>query len=82
MAVILYNTSLNKPLAQFNGEIVWHNEHFKKEMIEHGITIPHFYQSIFEGREVIFPGDPLFKKAIKEIYCKIMHNHMELKEVH
>jgi hypothetical protein len=37
-------------------------------MKETGILIPPLLTQTFEGREVVFLGDPLFEKAFIEVY--------------
>jgi hypothetical protein len=46
----------------------FHDRFLEAEMKETGILIPPIMMKDFEGKEVIFLGDPLFEKAFVEVY--------------
>lgn len=50
------------------GKANFHDRFLEAEMKEAGILIPPSMIDSFEGKEVVFLGDPLFEKAFIEVY--------------
>jgi len=50
------------------GKVQFHDRFLEAEMKETGILIPPAMTDQFEGKEVIFLGEPLFEKAFLEVY--------------
>ena len=50
------------------GKVEFHDRFLESEMKETGILIPPALASQYEGKEVIFLGEPLFEKAFVEVY--------------
>ncbi len=65
----LINTKTGFVVVEFiQGKAAFHDRFLEVEMRETGILIPPAFAKIFEDKEVIFLGDPLFEKAFVEIY--------------
>ena len=65
----LINTKTGYVVVEFqNGRAHFHDRFLEAEMKETGILIPPAYTSQYEGKEVIFLGEPEFERAFKEIY--------------
>lgn len=57
-------------LAEFNDGIpTFHHRILKMEMEDCGILIPPYLRESFHNAKKIFPEDPLFEKAFREVYC-------------
>ena len=71
--VRLINTRTNTPIVTFVGDKVEiHHPLLAKELEHSGIYIPPLYKEEFEGKNAIFPGDPLFQKAFIQVYCPLV----------
>ncbi len=58
-----------KVVLEFEGEsCVFHDSILQDHMERDGIEVPGFCQEAFDGKEVIKPGDRLFKKAFIDLY--------------
>ena len=65
----LVNTKTGFVVVEFKqGKAEFHDRFLETEMKETGILIPPFMIDAFQGKEVIFLGDPLFEKAFIEVY--------------
>jgi len=65
----LVNTKTGFVVVEFReGKAQFHDRFLEVEMQETGILIPPVMISQFEGKEVIFLGEPLFEKAFIEVY--------------
>ncbi len=65
----LINTKTGYIVVEFeNGKVQFHDRFLETEMKETGIFIPASMTSEFEGKEVVYLGDPLFEKAFVEVY--------------
>lgn len=65
----LVNTKTGFIVVEFKeGKAEFHDRFLKTEMQETGILIPPVLMKDFEGKEVIYLGDPLFEKAFVEVY--------------
>lgn len=65
----LVNTRTGFVVVEFQeGKASFHDRFLAAEMQETGILIPPAFLDQFEGKEVIFMGEPLFEKAFIEIY--------------
>lgn len=53
------------------GKPQFHDRFLKAELEDRGIAIPPFKRSEFQGKEAIFPDDPLFQKAFAEVYLPL-----------
>ncbi len=49
-------------------QIVFNDRFLKVEMEEQGILIPPALKDQFNGKEVVYIDDPLFRKAFVEVY--------------
>lgn len=68
----LVNTQSGFVVVEFDqGTIRFGDRFLEAEMRETGIQIPTHKVSEFEGKETIFPDDPLFEKAFVEIYVPL-----------
>lgn len=65
----LVNTKTGFVVVAFNeGKAAFFDRFLEVEMKETGILIPPAMADQFEGKEVIFLGEPLFEKAFVEVY--------------
>jgi hypothetical protein len=65
----LVNTKTGFVVVEFNqGKPMFHDRFLEAEMKETGILIPPALAKLFENKEVIFMGEPLFEKAFIEVY--------------
>lgn len=65
----LINTKTGFVVVEFReGKAQFHDRFLEAEMKETGILIPPLFAHNFEGKEVIYFGDPLFEKAFIEVY--------------
>ncbi len=65
----LVNTKTGFIVVEFKqGKVEFHDRFLEAEMKETGILIPPAMAKAFQGKEVIFLGDPLFEKAFIEVY--------------
>lgn len=65
----LVNTKTGFVVVEFKqGKVEFHDRFLEAEMKETGILIPPAMAKIFEEKEVVFLGDPLFEKAFVEVY--------------
>lgn len=67
----LVNLKTNTTLVEFReSDTEIHDSVFNKEMIEHGIIIPHFLKNQYNNQTTVKKTDILFQKAFKEIYYR------------
>lgn len=65
----LVNTKTGFVVIEFRqGKTEFHDRFLEAEMKETGILIPPAMAHAFEGKEVIFFGDPQFERAFIEVY--------------
>ncbi len=65
----LVNTKTGYVVVEFcDGRASFNDRFLEVEMKETGILIPPILAKEFEGKEVIYFGDPLFEKAFVEVY--------------
>lgn len=65
----LVNTKTGFVVVEFNqGKPVFYDRFLEAEMKETGILIPPALVKLFDNKEVIFMGEPLFEKAFIEVY--------------
>lgn len=58
-----------------DGKTHFNDPFLQAEMQETGILIPPAHAEEFQGKEVIYLGDPLFEKAFFEIYYPLCIAH-------
>lgn len=72
----LINTKTGFVVVEFqNGKVQFHDRFLEAEMKETGILIPPIHLKEYDGKEVIYMGDPLFEKAFVEIYYPLCIAH-------
>jgi hypothetical protein len=65
----LVNVKTGFVVVEFNqGKVAFHDRFLETEMKETGILIPPALASEYEGKEVIYLGDPLFEKAFIHVH--------------
>ncbi len=65
----LVNTKTGFVVVEFKEkQVKFYDRFLEVEMKETGILIPPALSSLYENKEVIFFGDPLFEKAFVEVY--------------
>lgn len=68
-AMKLVNTQTGYVVVEFQkGKAQFNDRFLEAEMKESGILIPPALSDQFDGKEVIFPDDPLFEKAFVQVY--------------
>ncbi|HSX38622.1 MAG TPA: hypothetical protein VLE95_07320 [Chlamydiales bacterium] len=68
----LVNMETGSIIVEFSNDTIRFHDYFlKAEMKQSGIYIPHFKKNYFDEKEIVYLGDPLFKKAFIEIYYPI-----------
>ena len=72
----LINTKTGYVVVELtNGKASFHDRFLEVEMKETGILIPPAMADEFEGKEVIYLGEPLFEKAFVEVYYPLCIAH-------
>lgn len=65
----LINTKTGYIVVEFeNGKAQFHDRFLEAEMKETGIFIPASMTPDFEGKEVVYLGEPFFERAFVEVY--------------
>jgi hypothetical protein len=65
----LINTKTGFVVIEFKqGKVEFHDRFLEAEMKETGILIPPALSHGFEGKEVVYFGDPQFEQAFVEVY--------------
>lgn len=66
----LVNIQTGYTVVEFldDGTVQFNDRFLEAEMKELGILIPPSLSESFEGKEFVYFGDPLFKRAFKEVY--------------
>ena len=65
----LVDKNTGKVILEFRDEaVIFHSPFLEAQFEERGIPIPLAMQALFEGKQEIFLGDPLFQKAFVEVY--------------
>ena len=65
----LVNTKTGFVVVEFKkGKVQFHDRFLEVEMKETGIFIPPSMTKLYEGKEMVLLGDPLFEKAFVEVY--------------
>jgi|GEM_PF-1658230 len=65
----LVNTRTGFIVIEFkHGTPQFHDRFLEAEMKERGISIPSNRRADFDGKDSIYPNDPLFQQAFEEIY--------------
>lgn len=50
-------------------EVIIHNRFIQADLEKDGIAIPESMRSQYADQELVFASDPLFSKALREVYC-------------
>lgn len=65
----IYHPVTQQVLAEiFADKVIFHNQALEEALVLTGIVIPAPQRKEYEGKGNVFPNDPLFPKAFKEIY--------------